>query len=195
MSLFAAMSRRKSDTDDSPKESLKKCLTLWNLIVIGVGATIGAGVYILAGEVARQKAGPGVTLSFIVAAIISVLSGICYAELGCRVPKAGSGYAYLYVSIGEFAAFSIGWLLVLSYVIGTSSVASALTKNIEELSGGWVNTHINVFSGIPGDFFRDNLDILSVFIIIALCALMCYGVEEASRVTGICLYRLGCSLI
>ena len=185
MSLGQAMFRKKPCEAPSEDAGLNRCLALKDLIGIGVGATLGAGVYILSGEVAVQKAGPAVTVCFAIAAFASILSGMCYAELGCRVPKAGSGYAYLYVTLGELAAFSVGWCLVLSYVLGTSSVAAAFTGYVNDITGGAVVKYFNnIPIGWPG--FRETADVFSLLVIGILCTFMCMGVENVSKLTNAC---------
>lgn len=131
--MRALMRRKQVDSDRvraAGGHQLAKELSVTQLVAIGVGSTIGAGVYVLVGTVAREHAGPALTLSFLIAGVAAALSAFCYAELASRCPSAGSAYHYSYICVGEGVAWLIGWALILEYTIGGSAVARGISPNL-----------------------------------------------------------------
>lgn len=109
---------------DEEHHGLKRHLGWFQLIVIGIGAIIGAGIFVITGTASAQYAGPAIVLSFIVASIICVFAGLCYAELSSLIPIAGGSYSYAYIALGEFPAWLIGWLVSGQYIFSASTVAA-----------------------------------------------------------------------
>src|SRR4051812_31244311 len=102
---------------------LKRTLTATNLVMLGIGAIIGAGFFVLTGHAAAENAGPAIALSFVLGGIACAFAGLCYAEMASTVPIAGSAYTYAYATMGEFIAWLIGWDLILEYMVGATTVA------------------------------------------------------------------------
>jgi APA family basic amino acid/polyamine antiporter len=103
--------------------SFKKTLTATNLTTLGIGAVIGAGIFVLTGQAAAQYAGPAIVLSFVISGIACAFAGLCYAEFASMIPISGSAYTYAYATLGEFLAWIIGWDLILEYLFAASTVA------------------------------------------------------------------------
>jgi APA family basic amino acid/polyamine antiporter len=121
-----SLSRRKPISQLMPEEGehgLKRALTATNLVLLGIGAIIGAGIFVLTGTAAAQFAGPAIVLSFVLAGFGCLFAGLCYAEFASMIPIAGSAYTYGYATLGEFAAWIIGWDLILEYLFAASTVA------------------------------------------------------------------------
>uniref|UniRef100_A0A3Q0SJR0 Solute carrier family 7 member 14b n=1 Tax=Amphilophus citrinellus TaxID=61819 RepID=A0A3Q0SJR0_AMPCI len=156
---------------------LAKVLTTVDLVSLGVGSCVGTGMYVVAGLVAKAMAGPGVILSFIIAAVASILSGVCYAEFGVRVPKTtGSAYTYSYVTVGEFVAFFIGWNLILEYLIGTAAGASALSNMFDSLANHSISNYMITHLEIPDlDTYPD---LLALFIALLVTVIIALGVRN-----------------
>ncbi|KAL6954477.1 Carnitine O-acetyltransferase mitochondrial [Sarracenia purpurea var. burkii] len=187
---FKGLVRRKrvdsihSKSSGTGHHQLAKELSILNLIAIGVGSTIGAGVYILVGTVAREHSGPALTLSFLIAGIAAALSAFCYAELASRCPSAGSAYHYSYICVGEGVAWLIGWALILEYTIGGSAVARGVSPNLALLFGGadslpaFLARH-----SLPGlDIVVDPCAALLVFVVTGL---LCVGIKESTLAQSI----------
>ena len=102
---------------------LKRTLSAWSLISLGIGCIIGAGIFVLTGHAAATNAGPAIALSFVLSGIACAFAGLCYAEMASTVPIAGSAYTYAYATMGEFIAWIIGWDLILEYALGATTVA------------------------------------------------------------------------
>lgn len=134
-------------------------------------------MYLVAGMVAHRMAGPGVAISFVIAAVASLLSGVCYAEFGVRVPHTtGSAYMYSYVTVGEFVAFIIGWNMILEYLIGTAAGACAISACIDAMLDNSITKFVE---GIFGTLIGHVPDFLAALITLGMTAILVTGVKKS----------------
>ncbi|MEV0413218.1 amino acid transporter [Streptomyces sp. NPDC050448] len=163
--------------------TLRRSLTMWQLTMISVGATLGTGIFVVLGE-AAPKAGPAVTISFIIAGLTALFSALSYAELAGSVPVSGSSYSYSYVTMGEFIAWICGWCLVLEYAVSVAAVAVGWGQYLNELLDGTIGVTIPQAVSAPlGEGGFINLPSL-VVVLLAMVFLM-RGAKESATVNSI----------
>lgn len=193
--LFATKSINSllADTQDD-KNALKRTLSRWNLISLGVGAIIGAGIFVLTGQAAASYAGPAVVLSFVVAALACAFAGLCYAEFASMIPIAGSAYTYAYATLGEFIAWIIGWDLILEYLFGASTVAVGWSGYVVSFMKDFGITIPSAISSAPffynaatGDWSMTGavINFPAVFIVAVVTTLLVIGIKESANFNNI----------
>lgn len=163
--------------------SLRRSLTMWQLTMISIGATLGTGIFVVLGE-AAPKAGPAVTISFIIAGLTALFSALSYAELAGSVPVSGSSYSYTYATMGELIAWVCGWCLVLEYAVSVAAVAVGWGQYLNELLDGTLGFTIPEGLSAPlGEGGWINLPSL-VVVLLAMVFLM-RGAKESARINTI----------
>jgi len=189
MSLFATKSVDKLIAEsEGGAQTLKRTLGSVSLIALGIGAIIGAGLFVRTAAAIAERAGPSVTLAFIVAGIGCAFAGLCYAEFASMIPIAGSAYTYSYATLGELTAWIIGWDLVLEYAVGAATVAIAWSEyfnKILEFFGmhvpyEWCHSPLESMNGASGI-----INIPAVVILFLLSALLIRGTQESAFVNAV----------
>ena len=175
------------------EKGLKRTLGAGNLIALGVGAIIGAGLFVRTAAAAGQAAGPAVTISFIVAAIGCAFAGLCYAEFAAMIPISGSAYAYSYVTMGETVAWIIGWALIMEYALGAATVSIAWSEYLNKLLGGripyeWSHSPFESFTDTLGVTHTGFMNAPALVILLLLTLLLIKGTQESAIVNGVIVF-------
>ncbi|HET7460140.1 MAG TPA: amino acid permease [Longimicrobium sp.] len=197
MSLFARKSidELRQDAFSEGEHSLKRALSATNLVLLGIGAIIGAGIFVLTGSAAANYAGPAIVYSFILSGLGCLFAGLCYAEFAAMIPIAGSAYTYGYATLGELIAWIIGWDLILEYLFGAATVSVGwsgyFTAFLDELG-----IHIpKAFSNAPLDFKEGHftstgavVNLPAFILVLLMTALLVVGIKESARFNNVIVY-------
>ncbi len=178
---------------DGEVHSLKRTLGAGNLVALGIGAIIGAGLFSVTGIAAGEHAGPAVLLSFLIAAVGCAFAGMCYSELAAMIPIAGSAYTYAYATMGELIAWIIGWDLVLEYTVGAAAVSVSWSRYVTSFLSDtgihfpvqWMTCPFETTVLSDGSSVTGIANLPAIFIIAALSLLLMRGIRESARVNEI----------
>jgi APA family basic amino acid/polyamine antiporter len=173
---------------DIEQHRLNRSLNAFDLTIMGIGAIIGVGIFVLTGAAAAKYAGPGVILSFIISGAACAFAGLCYAELASSIPVAGSAYNYAYATMGEMVAWIIGWDLILEYIVACIAVAI-----------GWSGYFVNIMAAIgiqvpawcsaaPGTVPGAIINLPAIIIVLFLTVILVIGIKESARFTGVMVF-------
>ena len=177
------------EADEVGEHSLKRSLGWVNLVALGIGGIIGAGLFIRTAAAIADRAGPSVVLSFVVAGIGCAFAGLCYAEFASMIPVAGSAYTYSYATMGEFVAWIIGWDLILEYAVAAATVSTAWSEYANRVLS-WFNMQIP-YQWSHSPFEHDlggvygMMNVPAVFILLILTLLLIRGTKESAFVNGL----------
>jgi APA family basic amino acid/polyamine antiporter len=173
---------------------LKRSLSMINLVALGIGAIIGAGIFVLTGHAAAENAGPAITLSFVLSGIVCAFAGLCYAEMASTVPVAGSAYTYAYATLGELIAWIIGWDLILEYALGSATVAIGWSGYVVSFLKDFGIIVPAAYSGAPLSYdaaqhaWRSTGAIINVPAMVVIALLTCLlvvGVQKSARINNV----------
>ncbi len=174
--------RRKPIEDDDGESGLERSIGLWQLTAIGLGAIIGAGIFALAGPVAKTDAGPAVSVSFLIAGVASACAALSYAEFGGLIPKAGSAYTYGYAVLGESVGWFIGWDLLLEYTAIVAVVAIGVSQYVTFLLNGFGVDLPAWMLGAPGTGSGHHVDLFAMLLCLAVAWLLNRGIKTSARI-------------
>jgi APA family basic amino acid/polyamine antiporter len=186
MNIFATKKLGQLLTEASDQEKgLKRTLGAAGLVALGIGAIIGAGLFVRTAAAAGEHAGAAVTLSFLIAAVGCAFAGLCYAEFASMIPIAGSAYTYAYATMGEVIAWIIGWSLILEYALGAATVSIAWSEYLNNLLGGtipyqWCHSPFESSNGETGI-----MNVPALVILFLLTMLLIRGTKESAWINSL----------
>ena len=192
MSLFQTKSIESLQKEAVGDRSLRRVLTANNLVSLGIGAIIGAGIFVFTGQAAAQYAGPAIAISFVISGLGCLLAGLCYAEFASMIPIAGSAYTYSYATLGEFFAWIIGWDLILEYLFTSPSVAVGWSGHVVAFLKEFGLVIPEKFTSAPVDFVNGHyvltgavVNLPAVAIIFVLTILLVVGIKESANFNNV----------
>ena len=194
MSLFAVKSVKGILAEsESSAHQLKKTLGAAQLVALGIGAIIGAGLFSVTGIAAAQNSGPAVILSMVCAAVGCAFAGLCYSEFACMIPVSGSAYTYAYATLGEWIAWIIGWDLVIEYGIGSATVSISWSAYVVallhsfhiDLPPQWIASPFELAMLPDGTAARGYANIPAVIVVLLVSALLMFGMQESARANAV----------
>jgi len=162
-------------------KSLKRTLTATDLTLLGIGAIIGTGIFVLTGTAAANQAGPGIVLSYVIAGLACGFAALCYAEFAAMIPIAGSAYTYAYATLGEIFEWMIGWDLILEYAVGSMTVAVGWSGYFQRILAGF-EIHLPTWMmAAPSAAEGAVLNLPAILIVLAIMVVLVIGVRESAR--------------
>jgi basic amino acid/polyamine antiporter, APA family len=163
-------------------KALRRSLSAWDLTLLGIGAIIGTGIFVLTGTAAANQAGPAITMSYLAAGLACAFAALCYAEFASMIPVAGSAYTYAYATLGELVAWMIGWDLILEYAVGSMTVAIGWSGYMQRLLSGVGIALPTALSAAPPVGI---VNLLAVLIVLVIMVLLVIGVRESARANAV----------
>src|SRR5512145_262290 len=163
-------------------KALKRSLTAWDLTLLGIGAIIGTGIFVLTGTAAANQSGPAIVVSYAAAGLACAFAALCYAEFSAMIPIAGSAYTYAYATLGEIFAWMIGWDLILEYAVGSMTVAVGWSGYFQRILAGF-GVHLPAWmSAAPATGVEGALvNLPAILIVLVITTLLVFGVRESAR--------------
>ncbi|XP_015792595.1 cationic amino acid transporter 4-like [Tetranychus urticae] len=176
-----------SGSSDMLETQLNRCLSTFDITLLGIGHMVGSGVYVLTAPIAKKVVGPAIVVAYIISGFASLLAALCYAEFSVRFPRAGSAYSYTYLVLGEFWAFTVGWNMVMENLIGVAVVSRACSAYIDSLLGGIIREYtLSMISGYIGlNLISQHIDLFAAAIVTIFVSFLTCGVRTTSYLNNV----------